>query len=201
MGLDREAWRFVLPLVPVTLLAFWWHLLVGCIVLGALLFTLWFFRDPTRNSSMASSGWLAPVDGRILASDPGRVSIFMNVFNVHVCRTPVAGTVIHVQHHAGRFRAAWRDDAPEANERTEITVEGEHGHCRFVLVAGLVARRIVCRVKVGDQLERGQRVGIIRFGSRVDVELPRDLRCPLDPGQHTVGGQTLIGRKSEEIDG
>ncbi|MDH3628484.1 MAG: phosphatidylserine decarboxylase [Acidobacteriota bacterium] len=192
MKLDREAWQFVLPLAVVTALAFWWHPLAGLLPLLALLFTGWFFRDPARDSEVAVEGWLAPADGRVLATHPERLSIFMNVFNVHVCRSPIAGRVTHVEHHDGQFLAAYRDDAPDANERTEILVEGDGGPCRFVLVAGLVARRIVCRVRVGDTVKRGDRVGVIRFGSRVDVHFPAGRRTKLSAGDRTVAGETPI---------
>lgn len=159
-----------------------------------LAFTAWFFRDPERRAPGDPEALISPADGRIVRADHERISVFMNVFDVHVCRTPAGGTVTDVRHVSGSFVAAYRDDAPEHNERATITLDSQWGELRFTLVAGLVARRIVCRVRSGDRLERGQRIGLIRFGSRVDVLLPPGLRPCVRVGRRVVAGETVLAR-------
>jgi phosphatidylserine decarboxylase len=119
----------------------------------------------------------------------------MNVFDVHVCRSPVAGRVMSVGHQPGRFLAAMTDESSEQNERTAIVVQPPDGaSVRMVLVAGLVARRIVCRVAVGRTLRSGERVGIIRFGSRVDLDLPPGATPAVRVGDRVVAGETVVAR-------
>lgn len=158
------------------------------------LFALWFFRDPERVAPADASLLVSPADGRVLAAGPKTISIFLNVFDVHVCRTPLGGTVEDVGHFPGRFCAAWRDAAAEHNERVSILVGDGVRRVRFALVAGLVARRIVCRVGPGQRLRTGERVGLIRFGSRVDVSLPDGCTVTVVAGQRVVAGQTPIAR-------
>jgi phosphatidylserine decarboxylase len=158
------------------------------------LFVIWFFRDPHRKPPDDESVLVSPADGKIIVASGTKVSIFMNVFDVHVCRTPAGGTVTNVRHVSGSFVAAYRDDASEHNERATITLDSRWGELRFTLVAGLVARRIVCRVRPGDRLERGQRIGLIRFGSRVDVLLPPGLRPSVRVGGRVVAGETVLAR-------
>lgn len=176
-----------------------------------LLLTLWcmyFFRDPPRRLPAVEGAVVAPADGKILpirkvvpppelelGEDTRlRVSIFMNIFNVHVNRMPVGGRIVGLQYQEGRFFNAARDRASESNERQLITIEAENGR-RFGLVqiAGLVARRVVCRLEVGDQVGVGDRFGMIRFGSRVDLYLPRGFDPMIAEGQTAVAGETIIG--------
>ena len=196
MSLDRAAWPFLIPLGALTLVLAVW--VPPFAVLGAvvLLFTLNFFRDPQRMTPASADELISPADGRIIRADASRVSIFMNVFDVHVCRSPVAGRVTSVVHEPGRFIAAMKDDASEHNERTAIVVQPADGPpVRFVLVAGLVARRIVCRVAAGAELAQGGRVGIIRFGSRVDVDLPRGASPSVAVGDRVVAGESIVARR------
>ena len=124
-----------------------------------------------------------------------RVSIFMSVFDVHINRTPIAGTIRQVVYISGKFLNADLDKASEENERQHILVEGRDGRrIGFTQIAGLVARRIVGFVKAGDMVASGQRIGLIRFGSRVDVYLPDDVACQVVLGQRSVAGETIIGR-------
>jgi phosphatidylserine decarboxylase len=195
MKLAREGW------VPVALLALvagggaWAHPAAGAALLPLVAFALWFFRDPEREQPDEDGVLLAPADGRILVASPSTVSIFMNVFDVHVCRTPIAGRVEEVTHTPGRFIAAYREAASEQNERVSIVVSDGRARVRFTLVAGLIARRIVCRVHAGQELAAGQRVGMIRFGSRVDVRLPAGASVAVVVGQRVVAGQTPIARR------
>jgi phosphatidylserine decarboxylase len=196
MSLAREAWPLLA--MPALLLALSLWLLPAWVALlpaALLLFVAWFFRDPRRSTPADADALIAPADGRIIRAGPDRISIFMNVFNVHVCRTPVAGTVTGVSHTPGRFLAAFKDDAPEHNERTEVRVEDADGTVRFVLIAGLVARRIVCKVAPGQKLRAGERVGLIRFGSRVDIDVPEGGTVRVAIGDRVVAGETVIARR------
>src|SRR5262245_45208828 len=194
MRLDPAGRPFVLVLAAVTFATFFWIKLAALVPAALLLFCLNFFRDPERVSAGAADLLLSPADGRIIRADGARISIFMNVFNVHVCRAPAAGTVASVERSPGRFLAAMRDDASEHNERTAIVIDGGPARLRFTLVAGLIARRIVCRVEAGRPLARGERVGIIRFGSRVDVDLPPGAVPLVAVGGRVVAGESPIAR-------
>jgi len=169
-----------------------------------------FFRDPVRVTPRDDSLVIAPADGLItmiqpvvppaeldiLGSEPLiRVSIFMSVFDVHVNRTPIPGVIRRVVYISGKFLNADLDKASEENERQHLVVEGKDGRLiGFTQIAGLVARRIVKFVKEGDMIAPGQRVGLIRFGSRVDVFLPPDTVCQVILGQRTIAGETIIGK-------
>ena len=170
------------------------HPLAAILPALLLIFTLWFFRDPHRWPPSDPRLLLSPADGRIIKAGPSGVSIFMNVFNVHVCRSPCAGVVESVEHISGRFLAAFREQAPQCNERLVVCLARGQLRVRFTLIAGLIARRIVCRVEPGQSLSSRQRVGVIRFGSRVDVELPADQRPAVRVGQRVLAGQTVIAR-------
>jgi phosphatidylserine decarboxylase len=175
-----------------------WAAIVG---LPPLAFVLWFFRDPERSTPRLPGALISPADGRIIQAGPRRVSVFMNVFNVHVCRAPADGVLESVQHHPGRFLAAFHDEASECNERVSIVLARGGVHITFTLVAGLIARRIVCKVNPGEELSAGQRIGLIRFGSRVDVDLPPGYSAAVARGDHVVAGETLIARDSEGAEG
>jgi len=196
MTLDRAGWPFILGLCAFTLAAYWLAPLLSVVGVVLLAFTLNFFRDPERHTPESADALISPADGRIIRADRGRVSIFMNVFDVHVCRSPVAGRVTSVVHEPGRFLAAMRAEASEQNERTTIVVQPPTGDpVRFVLVAGLIARRIVCRVAAGRELLSGERVGIIRFGSRVDLDLPAGTAPAVGVGDRVVAGETVVARR------
>ena len=196
MRIDPAAWPFAATLAGVTLLAAWWSPWLAAVPLVLLLFTLNFFRDPERSVPSDPALILAPACGRVIRSDATRVSIFMNVFDVHVCRSPVAGQVVTVDHVPGKLLAAFREDASDHNERVVLVVQPAHGApIRVALVAGLIARRIVCRVAAGQELAAGERIGIIRFGSRVDVDLPPGTAPSAAIGDRTVSGETALARR------
>ncbi|PWG01201.1 phosphatidylserine decarboxylase [Sphingosinicella humi] len=186
---------------------------IGWPLLGVTIWVAAFFRDPVRTTPTGEGLIIAPADGlvtmiatvpppRELTGDDAladglytRVSIFMSVFDVHINRTPIPGTVIRVAYIPGKFLNADLDKASEDNERQHILVEGANGlRIGFTQIAGLVARRIVPWVKPGDAVAAGQRVGLIRFGSRVDVYLPAGIAPQVILGQRTIAGETIVGR-------
>lgn len=200
MTIDRAAYPFLVPAAALTAAAAWLEPWVAVLPAGFFCFAAWFFRDPERRPPSDPRAILSPADGKIIVAGPGRVSVFMNVFNVHVCRAPVAGRVASVDYRPGRFLAAFKDDAPEQNERTAIEVAGAFP-VRFTLIAGLIARRIVCRVEPGRTLAAGERVGLIRFGSRVDVELPPGSTVAVAIGDRVVAGETILARAPDRAGG
>lgn len=205
--LHPEGHRFVAIFLIATVALWFFWMPLG--ITGAVL-TLWcaaFFRDPVRMVPRGPGLLVAPADGVVsqivrvetpaeitLGDGPFiRVSIFMNVFNVHVNRAPVAGQVTERVYVPGKFLNAELDKASEDNERLLLKVRGEDGtEFGVVQIAGLVARRILTDAEVGDQLVMGERIGLIRFGSRVDVYLPPGYDCRVSVGQQTVAGETVI---------
>jgi phosphatidylserine decarboxylase len=198
----RDGFRFALPplVVGIVLLLFRWWWGAIFVVLG--LFVLYFFRDPEREIPNEPGAVVSPADGRVveivdepLDNRPGRrISIFLSIFDVHVNRAPVAGRVSRMDYHRGRFMAAWKEKASDANEQNAITIAALGGEVRFKQIAGWVARRILCWARIGDEVKLGQRIGMIRFGSRVDVWLPADTEILVQRGQHVAGGATQIAR-------
>lgn len=195
---------------------------IGYALVGVTIWVLAFFRDPIRTTPKGDGLIIAPADGlvtmiakvpppRELYGDDAlpdglytRVSIFMSVFDVHINRTPIAGEVKRVVYISGKFLNADLDKASEDNERQHILVEGRDGlRIGFTQIAGLVARRIVPWVKPGDIVATGQRVGLIRFGSRVDVYLPEGTAPQVILGQRTLAGETIVARAgvSETLEG
>ena len=165
------------------------------------LFCLNFFRDPER-AIPAGPVAVSPADGKVVAvkaESPtlNRVSIFLNIFDVHVNRTPIPGTVRAVQYHEGKFHVASREECSEANEQSVIAVEGDGSTVVFKQIAGLIARRIVCSAKVGDHLAPGERVGLIKFGSRVDVLLGPEWEIVVEPGMRVAAGSSILARRRD----
>ena len=163
------------------------------------LFVLYFFRDPRRVPPGGDDLVLSPADGRVTAIDrqPGgaRVSIFLSVLDCHINRSPVAGLVREVRYTRGRYRPAWDARASGENERNHLEIGGRDGATYGVTqVAGVLARRIVCTKKAGDRVDRGERIGLIRFGSRTDLRLPPGLDPLVTVGDRVRGGLTVIAR-------
>jgi phosphatidylserine decarboxylase len=164
------------------------------------LFFLWFFRDPERAIPAGPGEIVSPGDGLVteaewIETSGGsrlRLSIFLNVFDVHVNRSPVAGTVKAVEHREGSFLNAMKPESVVLNEQTLVVIDAGGFEVSYKQIAGLLARRIVCTVKVGDHLERGQRVGMIKFGSRVDVLMPADAVPKVKTGTRVRGGSTVL---------
>ncbi len=175
------------------------------ISLALTLFTVYFFRNPERHPPLDPDAVIAPADGKIvfvgavqeersLKTEAIKVSIFMSVFNVHVNRAPFSGKVIDLFYNKGEFFNAALDKASLSNEQAGILLETERGHrILFVQIAGLIARRIVSYPVIGEQLARGERYGLIRFGSRVDVYLPPETEVTVRLGERTVAGESVLG--------
>ena len=206
--IHREGWKFSgISLLISILLVFTFSQLS---LLGFLItfFILWFFRDPDRNTQNEKNKIISPADGKVCLIDSSippkelnygneemlRVCIFMNVFNVHVNRSPVKGKIKKIKYKKGSFFNASLDKASEKNERNSIIISTENGiEVIVVQIAGLIARRILSFVNDGDQLKSGERFGLIRFGSRVDVYLPKTFKSEIKVGDKTVAGETILG--------
>ena len=213
MRIHREGYSFIAIFVAINLLAFLLSAWLGWLLLPITIWCVAFFRDPDRTTPDGPGLIICPADGKLLpvveAVPPAelgmgdaprpRLSIFMNVFNVHVNRNPVSGHVMAKAYRPGKFFNASFDKASIHNERMSIRLrpDGESGDARdlaVVQIAGLVARRIVCDLVQGEGVHRGMRFGIIRFGSRVDVYLPPRTEILVTPGITTRAGETILAR-------
>ncbi len=205
MRVAGEAWWIASP-VAIVAAAAWaigWIPIAWTLLLLTLCVVL-FFRDPKRSVPDGPDLVTSPADGKVVGIErmdaaPGepsqiRLSIFMSIFDVHINRAPIAGHVKKVTYNSGAFLPAFNDKASERNEQNRIDLE--NGTCRLAMVqiAGLIARRIVCRASVGDWLERGERLGLIKFGSRVDLYLPETVELRVQLGDRVRGGSSVIGR-------
>jgi len=197
----RDGYYYGLASLAVALLLGWLTVPVLAaipLLLGA--FCLWFFRDPDRQVPAEEGAIVSPADGKVTDVSPAqegsrpctRISIFLNVFNVHVNRSPISGVICDVRYKRGKFGNAMGAISAEENEQNVVTVRGEMGTVVFKQIAGLIARRIVFHKKVGDTVARGERVGLIKFGSRVDVILPGGACIKVKVGDHVAGGSSLL---------
>lgn len=170
-------------------------------------FVLQFFREPTRNVPADDNLVVSPADGKVVAiseainpisgNSATRIAIFLNVFSVHSNRIPIAGTIIKKEYRAGKFLNAAVDKSAEENERNSIVIRDSHSHeITCIQIAGLIARRILCYVDTGDQVQKGQKYGFIRFGSRVELFLPPEYQVNVSIGDSVRGGADVIGSKS-----
>jgi phosphatidylserine decarboxylase len=197
----RDGYFYALGLLVAGLAVSWlvqpaWALLPFLLAL----FFLWFFRDPERAIPEAAGAVVSPADGKVTdvssmtveGEKKIRISIFLSVFDVHVNRSPIAGVVRDVSYQRGKFMNAMNPASAEQNEQNMVTVEGDGQIVIFKQIAGLLARRIVFNPKVGDRLERGQRVGLIKFGSRVDVLLDASASLQVSIGDRVRGGASLL---------
>jgi len=165
----------------------------------AAIFCLNFFRDPDRDVPPGPVA-VSPADGKVVAvtrESPvcTRVSIFLNIFDVHVNRTPISGKIVQVNYRPGKFLDARKAEASSRNEQNTITVEGDGVRVTFSQIAGLIARRIVCYKKLGDTVAAGERIGLIKFGSRADIELGPEWDIVVRPGMHVSAGSSVIARR------
>jgi phosphatidylserine decarboxylase len=197
-GYKFAATPFVLGVVSVL---FHWNWLAGVLIfLG--FFVMFFFRDPQRTPPADPDMIVSPADGRVMEiveeprdGKPGRrISIFLSILDVHVNRSPVAGSITAIEYRTGKFYAAMRGRASAENEQNSFYVRSDKGDVVFKQIAGWVARRIVCWKSVGDSVIRGERVGMIRFGSRMDIWLPQGVEILVQPGKHVAGGTSVLAR-------
>ena len=198
----RDGLLYALALGVVAVLIWMLTHLIVLAVLPLLLaaFFLWFFRDPNRVIPSEPGQIVSPADGIVTAAEwmemPNgsrlRLSIFLNVFDVHVNRSPVSGVVKLYEFRKGLFLNAMKAESVLHNEQTLVVIDAGGYEVGFKQIAGLLARRIVCRIKVGDRVERGQRIGLIKFGSRVDVLMPAEADLKVTTGSRVVGGSTVL---------
>ena len=197
----RDGYFYALPLILAAAFISWLtHPLWALPVVLLAAFCLWFFRDPERIVPQVSGAIVSPGDGTVTdisnvmlaGAERTRISIFLNVFNVHVNRSPIAGTIRDVRYQKGKFVNAMGANSAEENEQNIVTVEGEGHTVVFKQIAGLIARRIVFTKKVGDAVARGERVGLIKFGSRVDVLVEPHVQIAVRVGDHVKGASSVL---------
>jgi len=199
----KEGYYFGLPPLVLGGIAFLAHWIIVAIVLICLAaFVLYFFRDPERAVPAGPGLVVSPADGRVVvvtdeqnAGRPGkRISIFLAIWNVHVNRSPTAGTITKLDYKPGKFMVAARERASLENEQNIISLATGAGEIMFKQIAGLIARRVVCWKKQGDSVARGERIGLVRFGSRVDLWVPRDSEILVSVGDNVTGGSSVLAR-------
>ena len=204
MRIDPAGWPFVIGgLVVAIVAAFVAGTVYGLILLGLTAFFLFFFRDPERHISAPPDAVLSPADGRVMLAGAStaqsfpphqwqQISIFLSPMDVHINRMPVGGTILKVEYHPGRFMPAFKPAAGDLNEFTEVTVDHGGQTVVFRQIVGILARRIVCRVKQGDHVQAGDRMGVMKFGSRMDIFLPLTAVIHAKANDTVVGGHTVI---------
>jgi phosphatidylserine decarboxylase len=200
-----DAFRFLLPLLGLAAGAVWLGSVVAAVFFGVLCaFVAFFFRNPNRDIPAGDNLVVSPADGKVVkvvevpaangGDTPGHaVSIFLNIFNVHVNRSPISGVLEDLEYRRGLFKAAYDHEASRVNEQNILTIRGQGMQVTVKQIAGLIARRVVCWKKPGHALERGELFGLIRFGSRVDVLLPATVRVVVREGDHVKAGSSVIG--------
>jgi phosphatidylserine decarboxylase len=209
-AIHKEGYKFIIIFALITALLALLSNSLGLIGLVATLWCVFFFRDPERIIPVEENIIVSPADGIVTRVEYGveapedlgygskkfnKISVFLNVFNVHVNRIPIGGTVVKVSYKSGKFLSANVDEASAENERNSAVVKTADGReIIFVQVAGLVARRIVSQLKEGQEVKIGDRYGIIRFGSRADIYLPEDVSIKSLVGQTMIGGETIIAK-------
>jgi phosphatidylserine decarboxylase len=205
MPVANEGWIFILPFAVITalLFIFSWNC-IGFVALAITLFILFFFRDPERTIPEGMGMVVSPADGKVvvvkdiyepeyLKQEVTQISIFLSIFNVHVNRSPMRGVVELVKHVPGKFHVAFVDKASLDNEQTAMVIADRKQKILVKQIAGIIARRIVCYPQPGDMLKSGERYGIIRFGSRVDIFLPQNAEIRVKVGDRVKGARDVIG--------
>lgn len=207
MPVAREGLPFIISGCLLTILAYAMDLSPVAILLAALtLFTVYFFRDPERRSTAEENAVVTPADGKCLGikilegvdtpiGEPAvLISVFMSLFSVHINRIPISGRISEITYYPGKFFSANLDKASQENENNRIVLHTDRGRkIAFFQIAGLVARRIACWIQEGDRVHAGQRFGLIRFGSRMDLYLPKDSKIIVTPGSKVKAGITILG--------
>lgn len=206
MKIASDAWRFFVPTAALSILLLSFGLpVMGGVVAGLGAFILFFFRDPDREIPAAPNAVVSPADGLLHKIDTDwqdpetgekrtRISIFLSVFNVHVNRYPIAGTVVKKEIRPGKFLAAFNHLASEENAQSVVVIDSPFGKVVVKQIVGLIARRIVCNAQTGTTAVKGERYGLIRFGSRMDVTVPRTAEVAVKVGDKVQAGATVLAR-------
>ncbi|MFQ5901123.1 MAG: phosphatidylserine decarboxylase family protein [Thermodesulfobacteriota bacterium] len=202
----KEGYPFIFGSLIIVLVL--WFLSVSLLIflsIGWTLFVIFFFRDPERTIPIGKANIVSPADGKVIIAEEVfeehhlkkralKISVFMSVFNVHVNRIPMDGDILNIDYHPGKFFNASFDKASSLNERNELLIRDREGReTLLVQIAGLIARRIVCYRKEGDKVCKGERFGLIRFGSRLDIYLPPETELKVKIGQMVKAGETVLG--------
>jgi phosphatidylserine decarboxylase len=194
-----DAYKFFLPVLALCLLFALLNLpYLALLFLILAAFICYFFRNPDREIPKEENLIVSPADGKVVkiaqSLDGARtISIFLNIFNVHVNRSPIAGQLEHMEYKRGKFKVAFDEEASRVNEQNILTIVGQGIQIEVRQIAGLIARRVLCWKKPGQRLDRGERIGLIRFGSRVDITLPGNVRILTKVGDHVRGGSSILG--------
>ncbi len=199
----KDAYRFLIPLVAAMAATFWLQWFVAGVFLLLLAgFVAFFFRNPKREIPPDPNAIVSPADGKVVKieriGNATKMSIFLSIFNVHVNRSPIAGRIEAMEYKKGKFKFAFDETASVENERNMIMVSNGSLTIVFTQIAGLVARRIVCWKRVGERVEKGELIGLIRFGSRVDILFPSTTEVIVEKGAVVRGGASIIGRIRQE---
>jgi phosphatidylserine decarboxylase len=207
--ISRDGWFYLAILAVLTVLAYWlwpWLVILPGVVF---LFTAFFFRNPERDIPIDELSLVSPADGLVmdvervfedqfLNGESIRVRIFLSIFNVHVNRSPMAGKVIFRAYRQGKMIPAFKSHASELNEKNYVGIQNDHLQILVTQVTGFIARRIVCWVKIGDIIAKGERFGLIKFGSCTEIFVPTNVEIMVSPGDKVSGGISVIGRVSVE---
>ena len=208
LGIHREGWKFFIIFILISFFSFFITKTIFLISLSLSIFTLWFFRDPERYFDSQDNQVLSAADGKIcfigedtapietgIDQKMNKVSIFMNVFNVHINRSPVSGEIEKIIYKNGKFFNASLDKASEYNERNSIIIKNNDEKIIVVQIAGLIARRILSFISENDIMAKGERIGLIRFGSRVDIYLPLNYQIKVHQNDIVAAGKTIIAER------
>jgi phosphatidylserine decarboxylase len=195
----RDVYRFAVPLLLLSILFLYFDLPYPALLLFILaVFVCYFFRNPNRLIPEGANLIVSPADGKVVKisqMDGGEqtISIFLNIFNVHVNRSPIAGELERIEYKRGKFKVAFDDEASRVNEQNILTISGPDSRIVVKQIAGIIARRVICWKKLGQHLGRGELIGFIRFGSRVDVVLPAQAKILVAVGDRVYGGSSVLG--------
>jgi phosphatidylserine decarboxylase len=204
MRIDPAGWPFILIGLALSVIVWFASPVIGAILLAVTAFLLFFFRDPERAVSVPDSAVVSPADGKVMVAGAPtvrdfpadrwqQISIFLSPMDVHVNRLPVSGRVTRVVYHPGRFLPAYRADAGDLNEYTEVTIDSGGGRTVVARqIVGILARRIVCRAREGSIVKAGDRFGVMKFGSRMDIFMPAGTTIHAKVGDKVVAGVTII---------
>jgi len=205
MKIARQGFTYIIPLALLGAAALLWEptRLLGVPLIGLALFVVYFFRDPHRVPPEGERLLVSPGDGKVVYVGPGerdpsrmQISMFLSIFDVHINRSPLAAVVRKIKYTPGQFLAAYKEDAGSKNEQNELELVDNDFVVIVRQIAGVAARRIVCRATANDRLERGEKFGLIQFGSRMEILLPKDVAIRVRVGDRVRGGETVIAERS-----